>query len=133
MREKFQPGVDVMLCRSSRIKTRLKRCWPTAWLFEDSTAPAWNNYSNLYLNQRRLIFAEHSNSLTAYWRPVLPSLRQMKEEPHAVKDVILIGRRQKQISEQILRNFCRQRIFETLLAKDGEKPLQFLMKKTRIW
>lgn len=39
-------------------------------VFEDVTAPAWNSYSAVYLNQREAYFAAHSDSLTAYWRPV---------------------------------------------------------------
>lgn len=38
-------------------------------IFEESTTPAWNNYSYLYLNQRESYFATYNNSLTAYWRP----------------------------------------------------------------
>ena len=49
-------------------------------VFEDSTAPAWDSYSNLYLNQREAYFAEHSNSLTAYWRPVVAELPINEEE-----------------------------------------------------
>ena len=49
-------------------------------VFEDSTAPAWNSYSNLYLNQREAYFAEHSNSLTAYWRPVVAEPPTNEEE-----------------------------------------------------
>lgn len=39
-------------------------------VFQDNTIPAWNNYSHLFLNQRETYFAAHSDSLTAYWRPV---------------------------------------------------------------
>lgn len=42
-------------------------------IFEDNTAPAWNSYSSMYQNQREAYFAEHSDSLTAYWRPVVIS------------------------------------------------------------
>lgn len=40
-------------------------------IFEDNTAPAWSSYSSMYQNQREAYFSEHSDSLTAYWRPVV--------------------------------------------------------------
>ena len=40
-------------------------------IFEDNTAPEWSSYSSMYQNQRETYFAEHSDSLTAYWRPVV--------------------------------------------------------------
>lgn len=49
-------------------------------IFEDNTTPAWNSYSNLYLNQREAYFAVHSNSLTAYWRPVVAEPPTNEEE-----------------------------------------------------
>lgn len=39
-------------------------------VFEDNTTAAWQSYSAMYLNQRERYFAEHSDALTAYWRPV---------------------------------------------------------------
>lgn len=49
-------------------------------VFEDSTAPAWSSYYNLYLNQREEYFAAHSDSLTAYWRPVVEQAPTVGEE-----------------------------------------------------
>lgn len=49
-------------------------------VFIDNTTPNWNSYSNLYLNQREAYFAEHSNSLTAYWRPVSVEPSASEEE-----------------------------------------------------
>ena len=49
-------------------------------VFEDSTAPAWSSYYNLYLNQREEYFAAHSDSLTAYWRPVVEQSPTVGEE-----------------------------------------------------
>ena len=38
--------------------------------FVDSSDASWGGYSSLYLNQRELYFAEHSDALTLHWRPV---------------------------------------------------------------
>lgn len=40
-------------------------------VFQDSTMPEWSAYSSMYQQQRETYFAEHSDSLTAYWRPVV--------------------------------------------------------------
>jgi TRAP-type C4-dicarboxylate transport system substrate-binding protein len=50
-------------------------------IFADATTPAWVRYSNLYLNQREAYFAAHSDSLTAYWRPIAAPLTSGEEEP----------------------------------------------------
>lgn len=38
--------------------------------FVDSSDASWGGYSSLYLNQREIYFAEHSDALTVHWRPV---------------------------------------------------------------
>lgn len=40
-------------------------------IFQANTTPEWSSYSGAYLQQRETYFAEHSDSLTAYWRPVV--------------------------------------------------------------
>ena len=51
-------------------------------VFQDSTMPEWSAYSSMYLSQREQYFAEHSDGLTAYWRPVaVQPLITGEEEP----------------------------------------------------
>lgn len=40
-------------------------------VFQNNAAPEWSTYSAMYLQQRETYFAEHSDSLTVYWRPVI--------------------------------------------------------------
>ena len=40
-------------------------------VFQDSSLPEWSGYSSMYLQQRETYFTEHSDSLTAHWRPVV--------------------------------------------------------------
>ena len=40
-------------------------------VFQSNAAPEWGSYSAMYLQQREAYFAEHSDSLTVYWRPVI--------------------------------------------------------------
>ena len=40
-------------------------------VFQNNAAPEWSSYSAMYLQQRETYFAEHSDSLTVYWRPVI--------------------------------------------------------------
>lgn len=52
-------------------------------VFQDNATPGWQSYSGLYLNQRENYFAEHSDSLTAYWRPVVAEPPASGEEDEA--------------------------------------------------
>ncbi|MBQ5857784.1 MAG: hypothetical protein IIW51_02105, partial [Peptococcaceae bacterium] len=40
-------------------------------VFQSNAAPEWGGYSVMYLQQREAYFAEHSDSLTVYWRPAI--------------------------------------------------------------
>ena len=52
-------------------------------VFQDSATPEWSNYSAMYLQQRETYFAEHSDSLTVYWRPVIAAPPLTGEEEPA--------------------------------------------------
>ena len=52
-------------------------------VFQDSATPEWSSYSAMYLQQRETYFAEHSDSLTVYWRPVIAAPPLTGEEEPA--------------------------------------------------
>ncbi len=70
IQESFQEAVEASFIQQTD-KDPAQSLLSAGVVFQDSTVPEWSSYSAMYLQQRETYFAEHSDSLTAYWRPVI--------------------------------------------------------------
>lgn len=70
IQESFQEAVAASFVQQTD-KNPAQSLLSAGVVFQDSTMPEWSSYSSMYLQQRETYFAEHSDSLTAYWRPVI--------------------------------------------------------------
>ena len=70
IQESFQEAVTASFVQQAD-KNPAQSLLSAGVVFQDSTMPEWSMYSSMYLQQRETYFAEHSDSLTVYWRPVV--------------------------------------------------------------
>ena len=70
IQESFQEALEVSFVQQID-KNPAQSLLSAGVVFQDSAMPEWNTYSSMYLQQRETYFAEHSDSLTVHWRPVI--------------------------------------------------------------
>lgn len=70
IQESFQEALEVSFVQQVD-KNPAQSLLSAGVVFQDSAMPEWSTYSSMYLQQRETYFAEHSDSLTVYWRPVI--------------------------------------------------------------